>query len=64
MNPAQITVALNGRPDTEVIPCGAPDTGNCLDDFLDEIEDKSSVSCTASVIKASRDTLLIQRSAL
>jgi predicted dehydrogenase len=57
----EIVIALNGRSGVETVTVPDTDTGNCLDVFLDELEGRTTDIDTASVIKASRDTLLIQQ---
>ncbi|NMA95725.1 MAG: Gfo/Idh/MocA family oxidoreductase [Clostridiales bacterium] len=56
-----ISVALNGKPDIEYIEIPDLDPGNCLSVFLDELAGKDTEIDTNSVIKATRDTLKIQR---
>ena len=56
-----ISVALNGKPDIEYIEIPDLDPGNCLNVFLDELAGKDTEIDTNSVIKATRDTLKIQR---
>lgn len=56
----EITVALDGKTEIDYISVPEADTGDCLSIFVEELEGKDTDINTASVIKASRDTLKIQ----
>ncbi|HHV97114.1 MAG TPA: Gfo/Idh/MocA family oxidoreductase [Clostridiaceae bacterium] len=59
-NSKEITVALDGKPGVETIPIPDVDTGDCLSIFVDELKGKPTYIDTEQVLKASRNTLLIQ----
>jgi predicted dehydrogenase len=58
-----IIVALDGKPEAETITVPDVDTGDCLSVFVDELNGKDTDINTSTVIKATRDTLTIQKHA-
>lgn len=61
-NSRDITLALNGKSGTEIITVPEVDTGNCLSVFIDELAGKPTDIDTESIIRNSRNTLIIQES--
>ena len=59
-NSRDIIVALNGKSGIEIITAPDTDTGDCLSVFVDELSGKPTEINTGSVIRVSRDTLIIQ----
>lgn len=60
INLKEIVVALNGKQGTETVAVPDVDTKDCLSVFLDELAGKPTDINTATVIRASRNTLIIQ----
>lgn len=63
INSDEFVVALDGNPGVEVIKVPDVDTGNCLDVFLEELSGNPTDIDTSSVIRVSRNTLMIQKHA-
>ena len=59
-NSKDITIALDGKPGTEIIESPDADTGDCLRVFVDELKGKPTDIDTNTVFKATRETLKIQ----
>jgi len=59
-NSKDITLALDGKPSTEIITAPDVDTGDCLSVFVDELNEKPTDIDTNTVFKSTRDTLTIQ----
>lgn len=55
-----ILVVLDGNSEKEIIKAPDINTGNCLSVFIDELAGKPTPIDTASVIKATKNTLMIQ----
>lgn len=62
-NSGEFAVALDGSPGVEVIKVPDIDTGNCLDVFLEELSGNHADINTSSVIRVTRNTLMIQKHA-
>jgi hypothetical protein len=60
INSSDIIIALDGKKETETITVPDKKTKDCLSVFLDELAGKPTDINTASVIRASRNTLIIQ----
>ena len=59
----EFVVALDGSPGVEVIKVPDIDTGNCLSVFLEELSGNPTDIDTSSVIRVTRNTLMIQKHA-
>jgi hypothetical protein len=63
INSKEFIVALDGSPEAEVIKVPDIDAGNCLSVFLEELSGNPTDINTSSVIRATRNTLMIQKHA-